>query len=270
MQNVKIGKVNISRLCIGGNPFSGFSHQGSKRDEEMMEYYTLARVKETLHVAENMGINTLFARTDEHMLSLLKEYRDEGGNIQWFAQVCEEMDKPDSWKRWIRSSLESGATAIYIHGGETDFWHANGMFDNLNDAFRMIREGGVPVGFAGHRPETHEWIRDNLDVDFLMCSHYNPTDRSKNPHHISVDEKWNDGDRDRMLKTIATIKKPVVHYKVFAGGNKPIIPAFQLLGNAMRKNDVVCLGMFLKDDPDMIKTNMEYFRKYIERSGGMS
>jgi len=265
MRKVAIGKVQVSGLCIGGNPFSGFSHQSPERSQEMTDYFTPERIKETLRAAENAGINTLFARADDYIISVMRDYWDNGGTIQWFAQVCEEKDKADSWKKWIQRSLESGATAIYIHGGETDFWHANGLLDNLREAFRMIRDGGVPVGFAGHRPESHEWVRDNLDVDFQMCSHYNPTDRSQNPHHISVDEKWNEDDRKRMLKTIATIEKPVVHYKVFAGGNKPIIPAFEVLGNAMRNNDIVCVGMFLKDDPDMIRKDAALFEKYVDK-----
>lgn len=257
--------MQVSGLCLGGNPFSGFSHQSTERDKEMLEHFTPERIKEALRAAENVGINTLFARADDHIISIVREYWDDGGTIQWFAQVCEEQGKPDSWKKWLHASLKIGATAAYIHGGVVDFWYANGLFDNLRDALDMIRHGGVPAGFSGHKPEAHEWVRDNLDVDFQMCCHYNPTDRSKSPHHISVDEKWNDDDRDRMLRTIATIEKPVVHFKVFAGGNKPIIPAFEFLGKAMRKNDVVCVGMFTKDDPNMIRKNVALFEKHVDK-----
>jgi hypothetical protein len=68
-----------------------------------------------------------------------------------------------------------------------------------------------------------------------------------------------------MLAVIASIKRPVIHYKIFAAGNKPILPAFQVLGSVMRKGDVACVGMFLKDDPDMITKNIEYFKKYVDR-----
>lgn len=204
MRKVTIGgKVQVSGLCLGGNPFSGFSHQNPERSQEMTRYFTPERIKETLRAAENAGINTLFARADDHIISV--------------------------------------------------------------EALDMIREGGVSAGFSGHKPESHEWIRNNLDVDFQMCCHYNPTDRTKSPHHISVDEKWNDEDRDRMVRVITTIEKPVVHFKVFAGGNKPIIPAFELLGRAMRKNDVVCVGMFTKDDPDMIRKNVALFEKHVDK-----
>ncbi len=97
----------------------------------------------------------------------------------------------------------------------------------------MMREAGVAAGFAGHRPDSHAWIRDHLDVDFQMCSHYNPTDRSDHAEHISEGEVWEDEDREKMLRVIATIEKPVVHYKVFAAGNKPILSAFEVLRRGM-------------------------------------
>lgn len=262
MRQVTIGKVSVSVLCIGGNPFSGFSHQSDERDREMKEYFTPERIKQTLRAAENAGINTFFGRTDDHILGIINDYWKEGSAIQWFAQVSHDPDEPESWRKWLKAAIDLGAAAAYIHGGVVDSWYANGMFDHFSEALDIIREAGIPAGFAGHNPEAHEWIRDNLDVDFQMCCHYNPTDRSESPHHISVGEKWDDEDREKMLEVIATIKKPVVHYKIFAGGNKPVIPAFELLGRVMRKSDIVCVGMFTKEDPDMVKKNVALFEKY--------
>ncbi len=87
MRKVQIGNVQVSGLCIGGNPFSGFSHQNSERNKEMTDYYTPECIKETLRKAENAGINTFFGRTDDHILGIVEDYWNEGGKIQWFAQV---------------------------------------------------------------------------------------------------------------------------------------------------------------------------------------
>jgi hypothetical protein len=35
MKKLKIGSTSVSKFSIGGNPFSGFSHQGETRDKEM-------------------------------------------------------------------------------------------------------------------------------------------------------------------------------------------------------------------------------------------
>ena len=261
-----IGTLQVSGLCIGGNPFSGFSHQSPERTQEMLEYYTPERIRETLRIAEGHGINTFFGRTDDHILGILREYWDEGGRIQWFAQVSPESDRPDSWKEWLDRAVGWGAAAAYIHGGVVDFWYANQRFDDLREALQRMRGHSVVAGFAAHKPDAHAWIRDHLEVDFQMCSYYNPTDRSQHAGHISVDEKWSDEDRERMLAVISTIDRPVVHYKVFAGGNKPVRPAFEIMGRNMRADDVACVGFFLKDDPEMISRDVALFEENVDHS----
>jgi len=56
----------------------GFSHQSVQTDEEMRHYNSTARIKQTLHEAEMLGINTLLARTDFHVMRMLMEYREVG------------------------------------------------------------------------------------------------------------------------------------------------------------------------------------------------
>jgi hypothetical protein len=56
----------------------------------------------------------------------------------------------------------------------------------------------------------------------------------------------------------------VVHYKIFAGGNKPIVPAFETLGRAMREDDVALIGVFLKDDPDLIAKDVDLFDQHVD------
>ena len=267
MRTVQIGNARVSGLCIGGNPFSGFSHQNQERSKEMTAYYTPERIKETLQAAEAVGINTFFGRTDDHILGIVKEYWDEGGTIQWFAQICTESGNPDAWRKWLKASVELGATGAYLHGGVVDNWYASNSFDNFREALEMMRKGNVAAGFAGHNPKAHAWINDNLDVDFQMCSHYNPSDRSSSPHHVGEGEKWDDEDRELMLQTIANIEKTVVHYKVFAGGNKPILQAFEVMGKHMRDMDVACVGFFVKDDPDMMGKDIALFEKYVDKLG---
>jgi hypothetical protein len=264
MRRVPIAKVRVSGLCIGGNPFSGFSHQSDERSREMTGYYTPQRIKETWAAAEKAGINTFFGRTDRHIIDLVKEYWDEGGTIQWFAQVCTEDGKPDVWRDWLKAAVALGASGTYLHGGVVDLWYANQLWDNFREALGMMRDAGVAAGFAGHNADAHAWIRDNLQPDFQMCSYYNPTDRSQHAGHISAGEKWDDADRARMLEVIASIKTPVVHYKVFAGGNRPIVPSFQIMGEHMRPSDVACIGLFLKDDPQMITKDIALFEKYVD------
>ena len=57
-----IGSAQVSGLCIGGNPFSGFSHQSPERNQEMLDHHTPERIYEVLRTAEDHGINTFFGK----------------------------------------------------------------------------------------------------------------------------------------------------------------------------------------------------------------
>ena len=265
MRKIMFGDVAVSRLVIGGNPFSGFSHQSPERDREMIGYYTTARIKDALRKAEAAGINTFFGRTDRHIRRLLSEYWDQGGEIQWFGQTASELGDQ---LRAIRDAAAAGAKGVYVHGGLVDYWFAQRKYDMLERTLQTMRECGVAAGFAGHSIEAHTWIRDNLDPDFQMCSYYDPSSRSDSPHHVSTPgEKWDDNHRDRVVELIQTIPWPVVHYKVFAGGNKPIQEGFKFLATRMRENDLVCVGHYLGDNPNMIAENVRTFDEVVEAKG---
>ena len=68
MEMVRIGTATVTRFILGSNPFSGFGHQGHDVDLAMVHYFTAARIKETLRRAGELGINTLIARGDHHVI----------------------------------------------------------------------------------------------------------------------------------------------------------------------------------------------------------
>ena len=55
--------LSVTRLIIGANPFGGYSHQNTDRDQEMRAYYNVARIKET-----DDEIKVLVLMHDEEMI----------------------------------------------------------------------------------------------------------------------------------------------------------------------------------------------------------
>ena len=262
LQMVRVGSLEVSRLAIGGNPFSGFSHQSPQRDEEMRRYYTADRIKQALRKAEAAGINTLFARADNHVMRLLLEYWAEGGAIQWIAQTASE--RPD-YLRNIETVAANGGKGCYLHGGQTDFYWNRGETDHFARALERIRSLGMAAGVAGHRPEPHEWIRDHLDPDFQLCCYYDPSPRADRPDHDPSDaEKFDPAHRERMAGMIQTLKCPAVHYKVLAAGRTPVREAFEYVAKFLRPQDVVLIGVHLGDDPDMIEKDVALFEEIVQ------
>lgn len=267
LETTRLGGLEVTRLVIGGNPFSGFSHQGEERDREMVSYYTAARIKEALRLAEEAGINTLFARADRHIVRVLREYWDEGGTLQWIAQTA--TDTPDPLMN-IPFARKWGASACYLHGGQTEYFLSNGQGKKIVEAVARIHDLGMPAGVAGHRPEDHLWVRENVECEFQMCSYYNPGDRAKDPaHHPTYDECFAADDRDRMVETIARLgERPAVHYKILAAGRTPPEEAFRFASRHVRPQDIVCVGVYLGDNPGAITEDVALFRRYIARKQG--
>jgi hypothetical protein len=259
VQTVTLGSLSVSRLILGGNPFSGFSHQTPAKDREMVAYFSTARIKETLRQAESLGINTLIARADRHIMRTLQEYWSEGGTIQWIAQTAPEYA---SLSANIGQAIAVGAKAVYIHGGQMDFLYANGQLDVLPAAIAQIQAAGLPAGVAAHEPQVHQWASKNLAIDFHMCSYYNPSRRDQHAEHRPAEaETFDDADRDAMTAAIATLPKPAIHYKIFAAGRKDPREAFAFLARHLRPGDAVCIGVYPHQNLDMLAEDLRLFNE---------
>ncbi len=262
LSTTKIGKISVSKLIIGGNPFSGFSHQGTERDDEMKHYYTAKRIKEALEQAEELGINTHIGRADHHIIRILLEYWDEGGAIQWIAQTCPELG---SISRGVENAINGGAKACFIHGGVIDFLFANDRLSEVSEAIKKIKDAGLSAGIAGHNPKVFEWAEKNLDVDFYMCSYYNSSSRDKQAEYVTGRREWfKPEDRDIMCSLIQRLSKPVIHYKIMAAGRNDPKEAISFVAGHLRPQDAVCIGVHTKDNPRMLEEDLRLLEQNLK------
>lgn len=261
LSTVTIGSLHVSRLILGGNPFSGFSHQSSERDREMVLYFTTARIKAIFREAEDLGINTFIGRADRHIARVLAEYWDEGGTIQWIAQTCPEFGSPLAG---ANAAIRGGAKAVYIHGGQMDFLLAQNRLEEAAEAVECIRAYRIPAGIAGHNPFVHVWANEHLTPDFHMCSYYNPTLRDQHAEHqAGVVEVFDPVDRDRMVSVIPELHAPAIHYKIFAAGRSDPAEGFAFVRGHLRPQDAVCVGVYPKEKSDMLKEDVRLFEEWI-------
>jgi hypothetical protein len=266
METVRIGKSDATRFIVGSNPFSGFSHQGREKDQEMIHYFTFARIKALLRQAESLGINTIIARADHHMLRVLIEHWDEGGKLQLFGQTCPELGPPEPVLARVAAL---GAPACHIHGGYADHLTANGELKKLIPTVEYARGLGLSIGLAGHDLRTIRWAEENLDVDYYMCSYYHPMSREKDPQHRSgTREVYRDEDRAAMTDLIQKLSKPAIHYKVMAAGRNDPAEALAYVAKSMRATDATCVGVYPKDKPDMLKEDVALLERSLARPRG--
>src|SRR5207253_673483 len=91
LPTIKLGKHEVTRLIIGGNPIYGYSHFNRILSQYQTTWHTPERVVELIQNAEAKGINTWQNSYAERTLADLDRYRAAGGQTHWLCP-----GKPDS------------------------------------------------------------------------------------------------------------------------------------------------------------------------------
>jgi len=253
MPKVDFAGQSVSRLLIGGNPFSANSHLSPAVDADMRAYHTTTRVLADLRRAEKWGVTALQSRGDNHMIRLMRDHWESGGRLQWWAQTASE--RADVFAN-IRQIANAGATAVYHHGTRTDsLWHA-GRIEEVVPYLKAIRDSGCLVGLGTHIPgvlayaEEHYW-----DVDFYMASLYNLSRAPRESTLVSAGqtspERFVDEDRALMLEAIRATSKPVLAFKVLGASRRAQSPGAlkEAITEALagiKPGDAMVVGVFTK------------------------
>ena len=255
MPTVKIAGLEVSRLIVGGNPFSGGSHQSAALSREMRDYYTTAKIKETLRECERCGITTIQARGDNHIMRMLNEYWNEGGTLKWIAQTASERASvPDN----VRQIASFGAMACYHHGSSTDGLWREGKMDVVRDRLRAIRDTGMIVGLGTHHPDVVRYAEDRgYDVDFYMVCFYDLIFRGG--------EVYLEEDRAAACQVIREVDKPCLAFKIMAAGRNDPEEAFRVAFEHIKPSDAVVVGVFPKHRPNEIEQDARLTERFGRR-----
>jgi hypothetical protein len=246
----RIGNVQISRLIVGGNQFSGWSHS---RDlnylrDLFLAYSTEEKIMETLEKCEEEGIDTIITSSSGY---LNKYWKERGGKIQWIAQVH---PKANDLTSNIKQAVDNGAIGAYVQGGVGDSFVKNGRVDLLGKAVEFIKSNGLIAGIGGHSVEVPIAVeKAGINADFYMKTLHHSNYWSATPKENRVEFNVDTGspyDYDNMWsinpeKTIEFMKKvekPWIAFKVLAAGAIHPSEGFKYaFGNGA---DFVCVGMF--------------------------
>ena len=246
LPTISIASHRVTRLIIGGNPYSGISHRSTAASKAMEDYYTAPQIMEDLRQAEQNGINTVLARADRHIMRVLNEYWNAGGTIQWIAQTPKDTEYADL-NEYLQIIARYKPIAIYHHGGTTDKLYAEGRLDSLYDSLKRIRDLGCAVGIGTHDPQVLKYCYvEGYDVDFYVCALYN---------HTTHRELYLPDDRYTAFSAIQAIPIPIIAIKVLAAGRNEPREAFQLALDNIKPIDAMAVGMYTQFQPDQIRQN---------------
>ena len=253
---ISIASHRVTRLIIGGNPYSGISHRSPAASKTMEDYYTTRQIMADLAQAEQSGINTVLARADRHIMRTLNEYRNAGGTIQWIAQTPKATEYADL-NEYLQIIARYKPIAIYHHGGTTDTLYAEGRLDSLRDILVRIRDLGCAVGIGTHEPQVlkHCYV-EGYDVDFYVCALYN---------HTRHRELYLPADRCAAFTAIKAIPVPIIAIKVLAAGRNAPREAFQLALENIKPTDAMAVGMYTQFQPDQVCQNARTVAQLIRK-----
>jgi hypothetical protein len=268
MPKIKLGQHSLSRLIVGGNPFSGNSHFSGDLDWEMRQFHSTARIIATLREAEKWGVCAFQSRGDAHMMRLLTDYWAQGGKLKWIVQTASEMaDIPGN----IRAIARTGAIAIYHHGTRTDSLWKQGRYGEIRDSLKAMRDAGVLVGLGTHIPDAVRMAEDEAwDVDFYMACLYNLSRTERESALVSgkanAEEVFEHADRDAMCAAIRAVAKPVLAFKILAASRlsrsqADLDGAFRYAFANVKPGDAVVVGLFSKYS-DQVAANARLTFRY--------
>ena len=250
LQKGKFGKLEISRLIIGGNLISGSAHAGELvyQSALMTHYFTDEKIMETWALAQQNGINTSLMRADPHIVRNYKIYQKRGGRLHWIAQSAPEQGDP---VENAKMAQDNGAYAVYFHGGKCDSKVSEGKIDEVGEILEGMKKAGIFAGLGGHRLETIKASEEaGLNPDFYMYTVNKVDYLSSDPEQI-----------ESFMKTV---RQPWIAFKVLGAGREK--QAQEGFSHAFERGaDFIAVGMFdwqVRDDTALVQ---EMLAKGIQR-----
>jgi len=248
----KIGSLRASRLMLGGNLLTHFTHS---RDLKYVynltaHYNTDEKILETMALAEAHGVDTLVIHTAPRVMDILKKYRYErGGKINWI--ICSTAPVEAELKAYgkhVQQLVDDGAEAIYLWGVRADSLASQGRADLIAKAVDIAKKCGVPSGVGAHDQKVIvECEKKKVNADFYIKTlhHHNyptaPKPGELTKPYSEIPGYWCDNPQ-QVIDFMKGVEKPWIAYKVMAAGAIPPQDAFQYAFD--NGADHILAGMF--------------------------
>jgi hypothetical protein len=271
LPTIKLGKHEVTRLIIGGNPIYGYSHFNKLLSKHMTEWHTAERVLSLLKRCEEVGINTWQNSFAERTLSDLQKYREGGGKMNW---LCLGKGDWDAHPEHINEAAKRKPIGIAPHGALAERLHRQDKLNVLTDLLKRIRDQGVLVGLSAHNPAVIELAEEKgWDIDYYMCCCYyltRPRDEFQKlvGKDLPLGEIYLPSDPPKMFKVVRSVKKPCLVYKVLAAGRRVATPSevkacFAAAFDNIKPTDAVIVGMY-QQFGDQVGDNAGYVRDALK------
>ena len=263
----KIGEMEVSRILLGGNLLTHFTHSRDLRYVYSLaaHYNTDEKVLETLAVAEANGINTVSMHNPPHPISLLKRYRKErGGKIQWI--ICPTAPVEAGLAKYgqeVQELVDAGCEAIYLWGVRADGLLGAKQIDLIGKAVEVAKAHGVPSGVGCHElGVVHACEKNKIPTDFYIKTFHH--------HNYPSAKLGREGDAswcsnpEETAAFMKTVTKPWIAFKTMAAGAIPPRDALQYV--FQNGADFALFGMFDYEIAEDVKIAKEVLAGIKDRA----
>lgn len=250
------GEKMVSRLIMGGNLISGWSHA---RDliyvsSLFKAYNTKEKIFETLMLAERAGINTITIYVTQ--FPVINAYKKRfGSNLQTMSEIIPT--KKDIYGQ-VDQVIDYGVDYILIQGAACDHRVRDGEIDVVMKCADYIKQQGYPVGLGAHSIQAMIACDEaGIEPDFYFKTMHHDQYWSAHPKKNRHPFVWGSNENidhdqfhdnmwclfpEKTIDFVQKAKRPVVGFKVLAGGAIHPEDGFQYAFD--NGADFICVGMF--------------------------
>ena len=265
---MKFFDTEISRLVLGVNTFNGYAHFNANFGNAMRDWYTQERVCDVLHRCNQFGINAFNFVNRGRTPQDWARFVSEGGKMHLIIQVVENDDEAAMVK-------DLKAFALHRQGEIVDRAYQTGHLDTVREWCKKVRDLGVRVGVATHKPEVIARIEEEgWDIDYYTGCVYNRTRTPDEWRKVlngelleMPSEIYLQSDPPRMYKVMRQTRKPCFAFKILAAGrvgDRAVEQAFRNAFESIKPTDGVFVGMFPRYK-DEVRENAEIVHRILTR-----
>jgi hypothetical protein len=230
----------------------------------MRRYNTPAKIRETLELAEQNGINAFNTWVMDDNSQLFDHWK-AGGKIKWFAQA-----RPDATGGFsqIQRAIDEGAVGVHLTGDSCESLLSRKQFEKVAESLQFIKARKRIAGVAAHDLAVIvEREKLKLEVDFYQKTfhthdYFTAPRPEENKDFVGAhDNSWCN-DPQAVIDVMAKVKKPWIAFKILAAGGIHPRTAFPHAFNSGA--DFILVGMF----DWQIEENSKFARRVVTITAG--
>jgi len=244
---IPFGKVRLSRLMCGSNPFNAGSHLSTFVNQEMRSYYTPEQILKTLRRCEEAGING-WQISGLHNLDLYRRLIDEGGRMHIISLGRNPAELP--------ALAQGGCLGVAHHGEVTDQLFKAGKLDEVHEFLKRVRDAGMMAGISTHMPAVVDAVESKgWEPDFYMTCVY---ERNRSNEELKnllgyvplpSREVYLEEDPPRMYQAVRNAPRPCLAFKILAAGRlcdrrDTVERAYREAFQGIKPSDGVIVGIY--------------------------